>query len=60
VAGQHVAQRGHFGDNARVRAMSASLELFGQRRDGSEFPLEVSLSPVEDVGCTLVAAAIRD
>jgi PAS domain-containing protein len=43
-----------------VRAMSASLELFGQRRDGSEFPLEVSLSPVEDVGRTLVAAAIRD
>jgi PAS domain-containing protein len=40
--------------------MSASLELFGQRRDGSEFPLEVSLSPVEDVGRTLVAAAIRD
>jgi protein-histidine pros-kinase len=57
---QHVAQRGHFLNNVRVRAMSASLELFGQRRDGSEFPLEVSLSPVEDVGRTLVAAAIRD
>ena len=57
---QHIGHRMHFLSNWRVRAMATGLDLYGQRCDGTEFPLEVSLSPIEDVGQTLVVAAIRD
>ncbi len=57
---RHVGHRDNYVENVRVRAMGAGLDLFGLRRDGTEFPLEISLSPIEDVGRTLVAAAIRD
>jgi protein-histidine pros-kinase len=54
---------GHRGDvvsNVRAPPMGPGLDLYGQRRDGTEFALEVNLSPIEDVGQTLVAATIRD
>jgi PAS domain S-box-containing protein len=58
---QHIGHGGYFASNVRVRPVgSTALDLYGQRRDGTEFPLEVSLSPIEDVGQTLVAASIRD
>jgi len=57
---RHLSMREAYAKNARVRPMGAGLSLFGRRRDGSEFPVEISLSPIEDEGRILVAAAIRD
>lgn len=56
----HVGHRARFESENRSRPMGAGLELFAQRKDGSEFPVEISLSPVQDHGTRLVAAAIRD
>jgi len=57
---RHVGHREHYRDSVRVRPMGAGLELFGRRKDGTEFPVEISLSPIEHEQSTLVAAAIRD
>jgi len=57
---RHFSMREAYAKNARVRPMGAGLNLFGRRRDGSEFPVEISLSPIDDEGRILVAAAIRD
>lgn len=57
---RHVGHREQYGGNVRLRPMGAGLELFGRRKDGTEFPVEISLSPIEHEQGTLVAAAIRD
>ncbi|HSD75406.1 MAG TPA: PAS domain S-box protein [Steroidobacteraceae bacterium] len=57
---RHVGHREAFAADGRMRPMGVGLELFARRRDGSEFPVEISLSPIFDEGRTLVAAAIRD
>jgi len=56
----HRAHRDHYTSNPRVRPMGAGLDLLGRRQDGSEFPVEISLSPIEGQDRPLVAAAIRD
>jgi two-component system, sensor histidine kinase len=57
---RHVAHRRQYGDSVRIRPMGVGLELFGRRKDGTEFPVEISLSPIVRDERTLVAAAIRD
>jgi two-component system, sensor histidine kinase len=57
---RHVEHREEYRRSVRLRPMGVGLELFGRRKDGTEFPVEISLSPIEHGQSTLVAAAIRD
>ncbi len=58
--GSHAEHREDYFTAPTVRPMAAAQELYGRRKDGSEFPVEISLSPVETEQGFLVASAIRD
>jgi len=57
---KHVAHRDSFTRKPNLRPMGASLDLVGRRKDGSEFPVEISLSPVAATSGKFVSSVIRD
>jgi hypothetical protein len=57
---EHHHHREKFAETPKTRRMGANLDLYGRRRDGSEFPVEVSLSPVVTEKGAIVLSAIRD
>ena len=57
---RHTKDRAAYLRHPGVRPMGTGLELYGRRKDGSEFPVDVSLSHMETGGETLVSGFIRD
>ncbi len=57
---QHHRHRDNFAEAPKTRRMGADLDLYGRRRNGSEFPVEISLSPVSTENGIFVLSAIRD
>jgi len=58
--GRHHQHRAGYIDSPRLREMGAGMELMGLRRDGTEFPVEISLSPIQAATGQFVCSVIRD
>jgi PAS domain S-box-containing protein len=56
----HPASRHNFFAHPKTRAMGAGRDLYARRRDGSEFPVEIGLNPIETTEGPMVLAAIVD
>jgi PAS domain S-box-containing protein len=57
---RHPQLRQHFSENPEARQMGSDLELHACRKDGSEFPIEISLSPIDTTEGILISSAVRD
>ncbi len=56
----HLGHRTDYAAHPRVRSMGAGLDLYGRRKDGSEFPVDIMLGPVEAPEGSVVLSVIRD
>lgn len=57
---RHISHRTAYASQPRTRSMGAGLELYGRRRNGTEFPVDIMLSPLETKEGRLALAVIRD
>jgi PAS domain S-box-containing protein len=60
VGDAHVEHRAKYTVEPKARAMGSNLDLHARRKDGGEFPVEISLSPLETKNGLLISSAIRD
>jgi PAS domain S-box-containing protein len=56
----HTAKRAHYAAHAQTRPMGSGMQLYGRRKDGTEFPVDISLSPMETDAGFWLCSAIRE